>query len=131
MNGLEDIGCNIENTEGIRGFDSEGLSDLQSDYLNEAIETQDPEMIVNRIDELCDYHPPKAIDFNPEIGGRLGNLKEGIDNKYLEAPNDIEQVTQISERMTDIEGTRFEDWKCLTPAERLEVCKKWKMRPPR
>ena len=124
MNGLEDIGRNIENTEGIRGFDSEGLSDLQCDYLNEAIETQDPEMIVNRIDELYDYHPPKAIDSNPEIGDRLGDLKEAIENKYLEAPNNIEQVTQISERMTEIEGTRFEDWKCLTPTERLETLQK-------
>lgn len=124
MNGLEDIGRNIENIEGIRGFDSEGLSDLQCDYLNEAIETQDSEMIVNRIDELYDYHPPKAIDSNPEIGDRLEDLKKGIDNKYLEAPNDIEQVTQISERMTEIEGTRFEDWKCLTPTERLETLQK-------
>lgn len=124
MNGLEDIGRNIETIEGVRGFDSEGLSDLQCDYLNEAIETQDSEMIVNRIDELYDYNPPKAIDSNPEIGDMLGDLKKGIDNKYLEAPNDIEQVTQISERMTEIEGTRFEDWKCLTPTERLETLQK-------
>lgn len=124
MNGIEDIGGHLEQTEGARESDSEGLSSLQKDYLDEAIETEDSELIVNRIDELNDCQPPKAIDSNPEISERLGDVKEGIDNKYLEAPNDMEQVSQISERMTEIEGTRFEDWQRLSPEERLEVLQK-------
>lgn len=124
MYGIENVDGYIEQIEGIKGFDSEGLSNIQNDYLDEALETQDPELIVNRIDELCDRVPPKAIDANWVISERLGNLKESIDNKYLEAPNDFEQVQQISEKMTGIEGTRFEEWQNLSPQERLNVMQK-------
>lgn len=122
MYGIEDASRNVEQTEGVRGFDSEGLSSLQNDYLDEALETKDLEMIVDRIDELGgDLYPPKAIDSNSLINEKLGDLKEDIDNIYLEAPNDFEQVQQISETMSEIEGARFEEWKNLSPQERLDA----------
>lgn len=121
MYGIEDVGAHIEQAEEIKGSDFEGLSNLQNDYLNEALETQNYDMIVKRIDELCDRVPPKAIDANSVISERLGDLKEGIDNKYLEAPNDFEQVQQISEKMIEIEGTRFEEWQSLSPQERINA----------
>ena len=102
MCGLENINGKVENIEGIRGFYSEGLSEIQKDYLDEALATQDNEIIVNRIDELCDRVPPKAIDASSVISEKLGDLKESIDNKYLEAPNDFEQVQLISKKMTEI-----------------------------
>lgn len=121
MCGLENINEKLENTEGVRGFDSEGLSEIQKDYLDEAIAIQDYDLIINRIDELCDRVPPKAIDANPVISEKLDGLKEGIDNKYLEAPNDFEQVQLISKKMTEIVGTRFEEWQNLSPQERLNA----------
>ncbi|MDO4197074.1 MAG: hypothetical protein Q4D33_13120 [Prevotellaceae bacterium] len=125
MNGLENMTENLEQTKGhSEGTEMSRLSDVANDYLNEAIETRDPEMIVNRIDELCDRIPPKAIDANPEIGEKIEDFKEGIDNKYLEAPSDLEQVKQISECMSEIEGTRYEEWQCMSPQERLEAMQK-------
>ena len=121
MCGLENINGKVENIEGIRGFYSEGLSEIQKDYLDEALATQDNEIIVNRIDELCDRVPPKAIDASSVISEKLGDLKESIDNKYLEAPNDFEQVQLISKKMTEIVGTRFEEWQNLSPQERLNA----------
>lgn len=119
MYGIENASESIEQAAGLKGCDAEGLSGLQKDYLNEALEMHDPEMIVNRIDELCDRVPPKAIDADPEIQAMIGSVKEDIDNRYLEAPNDFEQVQQISEGLTRVEGTRFEEWSRLSPQERL------------
>ena len=124
MYGLEDIDRNIEQTEGFREGDAEGLSQADYAYLDEAFETRDSELIVDRIDEMFDCRPPKAIDSYPEISDKVEPIKDQIDSKYLEAPNDMEQVEQISEKMTEIEGTRFEDWKNLTPQERLEAMQK-------
>ena len=125
MNGLENMYENLEQTKGLSEVtEMSRLSDAVNDYLNEAITTQDPEMIVNRIDELCDRMPPRAIDANPEIGEKIENLKEGIDNKFLEAPSDLEQVSLISERMSEIDGTRYEEWQCMSPQERLEAMQK-------
>lgn len=118
MYGIENID---EHVEDLRGHDTGGLSEVESDYLDEALETQDPEMIVGRIDELCDTRPPKAIDADPAIAAKLDNLKEGISNIYLEAPNDFEQVEQISEKLTEIEGSRFEEWLNMSPQERLKA----------
>lgn len=118
---IENINEKLEITEGIKGFDSEGLSQIQKDYLDEALATKDNEIIVNRIDELCDRVPPKAIDANPIISDKLSELKENIDNKYLEAPNDFEQVQLISKKMTEIVGTRFEEWQNISQQERLNA----------
>jgi hypothetical protein len=54
----------------------------------------------------------------------LGDGKENIDNKYLEAPNDMVQVEQASEAMKAIEGTDYESWEKLTVEERLETLQK-------
>lgn len=124
MYGLEDIDREIEQTRDFQQIDGEGLSQADYAYLDEALETQDSDFIVDRIDEMFDYHPPKAIDSYPEISEMVEPIKDQIDSKYLEAPNDMEQVGQISEKMIGIEGTRFEDWKNLTPQERLEAMQK-------
>lgn len=121
MYGLENINDKLEYNEGIKDFYSEGLSKVQNDYLDEAISTNDYEIIVNRIDELCDRVPPKAIDADSTISEKLGDLKKDIDNKYLEAPNDFEQAELISQKMTEITGTRFEEWQNLSPQEKLNA----------
>lgn len=124
MYGIEDSNNNLEQPSNLRDSDSEGLSKVDHDYLDEALETCDPEIIVNRIDEICDSYPPKAIDSNPEISRKLSDVKEDIDKQFLEAPNDMEQVKEISEGICEIRGTKFEDWKNLSPQERLEVLQK-------
>ncbi|MCD8387566.1 MAG: hypothetical protein LUD17_11860 [Bacteroidales bacterium] len=125
MDGFESMSENLEQTKGYsEGAEMNRLSDVANDYLNEAIETRDPEMMVNRIDELCDRIPPKAIDANPEIGKKIEDLKEGIDKKYLEAPSNLEQVKQLSTHMLEIEGTRYEEWQRMTQQERLDAMQK-------
>ncbi len=106
-------------TESLENVNS--LSETEINYISEAIDTNNSDFIVSRIDEVSCAIPPKAIDSNPEISEMLGQSKENIDNKYLEAPNDIEQAERISNAMTHIEGTDYETWRTLSKSERLQV----------
>lgn len=104
---LKDTSCN------------EGLSESSKAYLQECVDNGLPDSLVNRIDEFSSDVPPKAIDSNPEISELIEPVKDQIDNKYLEAPSDFEQVEQISDAMCEIKGTYYDDWKILSMSERL------------
>ena len=80
------------------------FSSAQSDYVQEVLPLQDKNILIDRIDELSDSIPPKAIDSNKEISDLIAPYKEGIDPIYLEAPQDAVQIEQISEKMTQMEG---------------------------
>ena len=102
----------------------QGLSCAQSEYINECVEGGNPSALIDRIDELQDSVPPKAIDSNAEIADLIEPVRDQIDRKYLEAPNDFEQVERASDAMLDIEGTRYEQWERMTPQQRLEAMQK-------
>lgn len=101
-----------------------GLSKSESEYINECVEGGNPSALIDRIDELQDSIPPKAINANTEIAELIKPVKDQIDPKYLEAPNDFEQVERASDAMLEIEGTRYEVWKRMTPSQRLEAMQK-------
>lgn len=98
------------------------LSISELDYLKEAISDGTEFMIVQRIDELNgDIIPPKAIDSNREISELLGDKKDVIDKIFLEAPSDAVQVELISEKLSNIEGVKFNDWKNLSLEQKADV----------
>ena len=97
------------------------FSSAQSDYVQEVLPLQDKNILVDRIDELSDFIPPKAIDSNKEISDLIAPYKEGIDPIYLEAPQDAVQIEQISEKMTQMEGLEFTEWKELPFDKRVDL----------
>ena len=97
------------------------ISSAQSEYINECVKDKNPLALVDRIDELSPYQPPKCIDSNADIAEILEPIKVQIDSKYLEAPTDLEQVQQISEYLAGIDELRFENWQSLSSTERHQV----------
>lgn len=106
----------LEDFEGlssaIRVNDSErdSLSPAQADYINECVEGENPSALVDRIDEMSCYQPPKGIDYDPAVAEIIAPMREQIESKYLEAPNDIEQISQISDCLADVDEIRYENW---------------------
>ena len=82
------------------------LSETEKNYISEAIESNNSEFIISRIDEITCAVPPKAIDSNEEISALLEKNKGKIDVKYLEAPNDIEQATKEARAMVTMRSRR-------------------------
>lgn len=95
-------------------IDNMTLSDSERDYVKEAVETRNEDLIVARVDELQDAHPPKAIDSDSQYRDLLGDSLENIDNRYLEAPNDQIQVETISDAIAKLPGIHFDEWKDLS-----------------
>ena len=118
MNYLKDDveGLNLSLEENKHTFSSAHL-----DYVQEVLPFQDKDILIDRIDELCDSIPPKAIDSNKEISNLINPYKEGIDPIYLEAPQDAVQIEQISEKMTQIEGLKFSEWRELPFDKRVDL----------
>ncbi len=85
---------------------------------------QNPEVIVARIDELSEIYPPLAVDSNPEVVELLGDSIEGLDSKYLEAPNDLEQIEMISDTMATIDGIDYQTWRTLSLEDKASVLQK-------
>lgn len=100
------------------------MSPSQLDYLQEVMPIHRPELVINRIDELNGCKPPKAIDADQEVAEIIAPIKEGIDPIYLEAPQDGVQIEEIAERMTQMEGVDFSEWKELSMDERMEILQK-------
>jgi len=109
----------LSDTSGLKSTDS--LSDSQLDYLNEVLPTENFEILADRIDELTDIYPPKAIDANRDIAELIAPVRDQIDSKLLEAPNDAIQIEQISDAMHEVEGIRYEEWKELSFDQRMEA----------
>ena len=104
------------------------LSKVQLEYVREVASPVTTEALIDRIDELSNDKPPKAIDSNKEIAEAIEPMKDKIPSKYLEAPNDDVQVERASDAMLEIKGCRYEDWKNRTPEERLNTLKSMEVR---
>lgn len=110
--GLSNVG--VESTR-------DNISPTEASYINECVEGGSPSTLIDRIDELSTCQPPKGIDSNSEIAEIIEPVKDKIDNKYLEAPSDVEQVEQISDCLSDMENLDFDNWCNLSTAEREET----------
>lgn len=117
---IEDLESPVENLDSLEST-RESISPEQSDYINECIEEQNSDALIERIDELSNYVPPKAIDKDEQVSELIEPVKDEIDTKYLEAPADIEQISQISDYLSGIDKLRFENWENLPETERQVV----------
>ena len=97
------------------------FSDNELEYLKECIVPPRPEVLVQRIDELQDCEPPKALDNNPQISKIIEPIRDQIPFIYLEAPTDMEQVGQISDTMIEMAELRLDEWKNLSLEQRVEL----------
>ena len=113
---IEDIASAASDAQSV-----ERISDLELEFIGECIDPPKPEELAIRIDDITGGMPPKAIDSNPQIAEMLEPIRDQIPPKYLEAPNDMEQVSQISDMMADTIELRPENWKQLSQEERLAV----------
>lgn len=102
----------------------ERLSDNQINYIEEILPIDNNDLLINRIDEINNCLPPKAIDSYQEIATLINPVREGINPIYLEAPQDGMQIEEISKRMTLIEGVEYHEWKELSFDERIGVLQK-------
>lgn len=107
---LESTESNLESTENRK----DSLSVQESEYINECIEAENPEALVDRIDELSVYNPPKGIDSQEDIAKIIEPIKETIESKYLEAPADLEQISQLGDYLASVEEFRYENWSELS-----------------
>lgn len=114
---LEGINLSVERTEEV----NKALSPRQAAYINECVEGENPSALIDRIDEMSSYQPPKGVDHNPDIAEIIDPLKDQIDSKYLEAPGDIEQISQISDFLTEIDEIKYENWIELAYEDRQVV----------
>lgn len=116
----------IENIEGLSSIQKDDIkisdfSKTELDYLKECIVPPQIETLAKRIDEIQDVEPPKALDSIPQIAEIIEPIRDYLPSKYLEAPPDHEQVEQISDLMSDIEGVKFEEWSKLSLEQRVEL----------
>ena len=116
----------IENIEGLSSIQKEGIkisdfSKTELEYLKECIVPPQIETLVKRIDEIQNAEPPQALDISPQIAETIEPIRDSLPSKYLEAPPDNEQVEQISDLMSDVEGVRFEEWSKLSLEQRVEL----------
>lgn len=111
---LESFEKNVEPVEDTR----KTISPQESDYINECVEAENPSALIDRIDEVSGYVPPKAIDSDPTVADIIEPIKDEIDSKYLEAPADIEQIESIGDYLAGCEDMRYENWEKLSLEER-------------
>ena len=118
------MGCLEEDMEGLN-LPMEEIKHLvtsdQLDYVQEILPLNDRHILIDRIDEIGNSIPPKAIDTDKEISDLIAPLKEGIEPIYLEAPQDHIQIERISDTMAQIEGLEFYEWKELPFDERVDL----------
>lgn len=104
------------------------LRQVELDYIKECVCPPRPEELVDRIDDIQGGQPPKALDADPRIAELIEPVKDKIPSQYLEAPNDMEQVEQISDLMSETKGLRLEEWKGLSLEQRVELINELEMR---
>lgn len=96
-------------------------SKIELEFIKECINPPQPEELAMRIDDIQGEKPPKAIDSDPKIAEAIEPIRDQIPSKYLEAPNDMEQVNQISDVMRVTNGLKLEEWKELSLDQRVEL----------
>lgn len=103
---LEGINQAIERTEDINN----ALSPRQAAYINECVEGENPSALIDRIDEMSYYQPPKGVDYDPDVAKIIDPVIDQIETKYLEAPSDLEQISQLSDCLAEMDEIRYENW---------------------
>lgn len=114
---LEDVTVSRDLSEESR----DRLSDTGRKYIEEVIPLHNEQVLVDRIDEIGNNHPPKAIDSDKDIAEAIKPVVEEINPIYLEAPTDTVQIEQAVEAMEKIEGLSFDEWKELSLKERVAI----------
>lgn len=113
---------NIEGLGALREADClETYTVRELEYIKELLSEAVPELLIERIDEISPYRPPKAIDANKDVAQMISPVIENIDPIYLEAPQDYVQIEEISEKMTELEGLKFPEWQNLNLEQRVNV----------
>lgn len=97
------------------------LRDVELEYIKECVCPPRPDELADRIDEIQGGKPPKALDSDPQIAAIIEPVKERLPKGYLEAPNDMEQVAQISDVMSETKGLRLDEWKNLSLEQRVNL----------
>lgn len=97
------------------------ISDTQLSYIEEVLPLNDSSILVDRIDELSNSNPPKAIDSDKNVANLINPIIDKIDVQYLEAPNDSIQIEQVSDMMVELEALNFEEWKEMSFEQRYET----------
>lgn len=104
------------------------LSPRQAAYINECVEGENPSALIDRIDEMSNYQPPKGVDYDPAVAEVISPVKDKIETKYLESPGDIEQICQISECLCDVDEIRYDNWVELSVEDRTDVLQEMECR---
>lgn len=112
---------NIESVSSVENTKATDYSKVELEYIKECVNPPQPEELAMRIDDIMGGKPPKAIDCNPQIAEMIKPIRDQIPPKYLEAPNDMEQVCQILDVMRDTAGLKLEEWKKLSVDQRVEL----------
>jgi len=118
----------IEDIEGLKSVADDArnaeIREIELDFIGECITPPRVDELIARIDDIQGSKPPKAIDSNPEIAKMLEPIRDQIPTKYLEAPDDMEQVRLISEIMSATPELKPEVWKELSLQKRIDVLNK-------
>lgn len=122
MSTFEELNPPLEQASPAREtIESTELPQIVKDHIMEAVNDGNAEATVERIDGVWGERPPRAIDSNPEIGQLIDGMKDSIDTKYLEAPEDMEQIKDCATSIKGIEGATFEEWRELDESGRANV----------
>lgn len=114
---LEGLNQPIERAEEVNN----ALSPRQAAYINECVEGDNPLALIDRIDEMSSYQPPKGVDHDPAVAEIIDSVKDLIETKYLEAPGDLEQICQVSDCLSEVDEIRYENWVKLPYEDRQIV----------
>ena len=105
--------------ESIEGMSS--LSEYEKAYVKEILPLNNPDALVARIDEVSGYEPPRGIDYDPDIATIIEGHKEEIDKPYLEAPSDLEQMSESLEMLQEHDISDLEKWNSASIEEKVEM----------
>ena len=112
---VEDLFKNTEATTNLSKY----FTTSEIDYLSEV--KNDPQSLTERIDEISNSIPPKAIDSNKDLATIIEPIKDRIDIPLIEAPSDAIQIENIVDSFENIEDLSFEKWTTLSLDEKVFV----------
>ena len=76
----------IEDYEGLSGSQHlesrDRLSDSQLNYIEEVLPLHNDDLLAERIDDLNDCYPPKAIDSDRDVAMLLDSVKKQLYQKF-------------------------------------------------
>ena len=115
----------IEDIEGLIKSVSDSkqseLREIELDFIRECIDPPRPNELIQRIDDIQGGVPPRAIDSDPKIKEMIEPIREQLPPEVLEAPNDYEQISRISDVLAECKEILPENWEKLSLDERISV----------